>query len=67
MEAVDLTYTGLGLALHRDEVQGRWLYGVVIDGEFVPLGEHKLGRIDKLLARGADRAAGVPQQPAPQE
>ena len=55
MDAQGITHPTVATALHRDEASGHYLFGVVVDGEFIPLLSHKLGRIDKLIQRAADR------------
>ena len=55
MDAQGITHPDVEVAFHRDEANGRYLFGVVVDGEFIPLLSHKLGRIDKLIQRAADR------------
>lgn len=66
MDAANLTHANVEVALHRDEAQGLYLFGVVVNGEFVPLLSHKLGRIDKHIARGAQRQSEqASAQPAP--
>lgn len=57
MDAGEVTHGNVEVALHRDESQGLWLFGVVVHGEFVPLVSHKLGRIDKHVERGRKREA----------
>lgn len=60
MDAQGITHPDVAVAFHRDEANGRYLFGVVVDGEFIPLLSHKLGRIDKLMQRAADRQAETP-------
>ena len=57
MDAQGITHPDVAVAFHRDEANGRYLFGVVVDGEFIPLLSHKLGRIDKLMQRATDRQA----------
>lgn len=67
MDAQGVTHRNVETFLHRDEAQGLYLFGVVVDGEAIPLVSHKLGRIDKHVARGAKRKAAQPaEQPAEQ-
>ena len=66
MDAQGLTHPDVTTAFHRDEENGRYLFGVVVDGEFIPLLSHKLGRIDKLMQAAADRKAAQPQ-PQPEQ
>ena len=71
MDAQGLTHPDVTVALHRDEASGHYLFGVVVNGEFIPLLSHKLGRIDKLMQRAAKREsetqAAPPSQPEPQQ
>jgi hypothetical protein len=68
VDAQNVSYPRVTVALHRDEEQGLYKFGVVINGEFIPLLHHKLGRIDKLANVGAERQAEQQQQqPAPQQ
>lgn len=71
MDAQGITHPDVAVAFHRDEANGRYLFGVVVDGEFIPLLSHKLGRIDKLMQRGADRQSETqsaqPTQAEPQQ
>lgn len=55
MDANEITHKDVQFGLHRDEERGRYLFGAILNGEFVPLLEHKLGRIDKHAARGQQR------------
>lgn len=65
MDARGISHPDVQVALHRDEAAGRYLFGVIIEGEFVPLVERKLGRIDKWARIGKQRRAEQqPQQPA---
>ena len=65
MDAQGLTHPDVTVALHRDEASGHYLFGVVVNGEFIPLLSHKLGRIDKLMQRAAKRESET--QPEPQQ
>lgn len=74
MDAQGLTHPDVTVALHRDDASGHYLFGVVVDGEFIPLLSHKLGRIDKLMQRAAERQAdteaapsATTEQPPPQQ
>ena len=65
MDAQNITHPEVQTALHRDEANGRYYFGVILHGEFIPLVEQKLGRIDKWILRGKERQAQAqPEQPA---
>ena len=55
MDASEVTHRGVETFLHRDEAQGLYHFGVIVNGEAISLLHHKLGRIDKHTQRGADR------------
>lgn len=55
MDAQNISHPEVTTALHRDEARGRYMFGVILHGEFIPLLEHKLGRIDKWVKVGKQR------------
>jgi hypothetical protein len=55
----EITHSGLGVALRKDEGAGMYEFGVVIDGEFIGFGARKTGGIDGDLARGAANKAAA--------
>jgi len=57
----DETITGLTLVSKREEESNRYVFGVVIDGAFVPLAQARLGDVDPLRedARVAASEAGT--------
>ena len=55
----DVTYENLSVSVQRREDQGVYVFGVTIDGAFIPFSSRKLGGIDDDLQRARDEAAAV--------
>lgn len=63
--AKEITHTGLGVALRKDDNAGMYEFGVVVDGVFIGFGARKTGGIDDDLARAAAaKAAAGSDEPA---
>lgn len=53
-DAASQVYSGLTIEMRRYEQDGLWLFGVVVEGVFLPISQAKLGYIDTELAEAAD-------------
>lgn len=53
-DAASQVFDGLTVELRRYEQDGLWLFGVTVNGVFLPFSQAKLGYIDTELAEAAD-------------
>jgi hypothetical protein len=51
------SYTSLSVEARRLEDQGRWVFGVTIEGAFVAFADRKLGGVDDDIVRALEEAA----------
>lgn len=59
------TYSDLAVQVLRDEDQGVYKFGVVLDGTFVPFASRKLGGVDDQIAAAKAVAAQQAETTAP--
>lgn len=57
----DFAYTEQTVYVHRDEDQGVYKFGLILDGTFVPFAWRKLGGIDDQIAQAKEAAAAAQQ------
>jgi hypothetical protein len=53
----DQTYDSVAVRVKRDEEQGMYVLGVVVEGAFVSFAAVKLGHVDELVERERERVA----------
>ena len=54
LDAASQVYSGLTVEMRRYEQDGLWLYGVVVEGVYLPFAQAKLGYVDLELAEAAN-------------
>lgn len=68
MDPTNVSHPNVTPAVHLDEANGRALFGAIVDGEFIPFAERKIGGVLKWLRIGRERQQQQQaQQPAPEQ